>query len=84
MLAPDQARWFRFTTLGDGRGGNIIRLSPDDADVAFDIPAADQATLVSGTVRRDLSRVIDGETRSVIEAGGAGDSATVLKRCVGP
>ncbi len=48
VLATDESEeWFRFTTLGDGRGGNVIQLSPDAADVAFEIPAAGQDTLDS-------------------------------------
>ena len=47
MLAPGESAWFRFTTLGDGGADNQIQLAPDAADVAFEIPAADQNTLDS-------------------------------------
>jgi Leucine-rich repeat (LRR) protein len=76
-LDPGEVKWYRFTTLGDGRSNNIIQLTPDSTDRMFDIPATDQATLRDtdpGTattyeVRRDLMLTVDGESKEVTLVG---------------
>ena len=49
--------------MGDGSGNNLIELTPNASDVAFEIPAADSAVIeTDGRVTRD--EVVDGLTDS--------------------
>jgi len=72
-LEPGEVKWYRFTTLGDGRSNNIIHLTPDSADAEFEIPATDQATLWDQgfglEVDRDLTLTVGDQEQGVTLIG---------------
>ena len=58
LRAGETERWYRFTTLGDGKGGNFIRVTPGELD-NFVAPTAPQSNTVTvGTPTPIGARVV--------------------------
>ncbi len=70
VLKPgEESRWYRFTTLGDGRPGDTIRLSPDvDVDTLLHATSA-RTELPDGTL----------EVGDQVMLGGPGDTVGILQ-----